>query len=265
MIYTVADLHGNQAGEMKYMNSSKWPEQKTLTKEDVLIQLGDFGYIWYNKNHKNYSEDKHWLEWFAARNYTLLIVPGNHDNYDIIDALPIIEKWGGKVHELQTSKGSIYVAVTGEVYTIDNKKILCIPHASSTDKQNRTNGESWWERETINNTEIENTLNNLEKPENETIDYIMSHTMPSSMIGQFIHMTIDNSGRFSDPTADFLEHIWNNHDIRYGVFCGHFHTNQREFRKTPHVNEHGRTVWTPDIDNNFVQCQYKRVPTLLED
>lgn len=264
-VFVVGDLHGGQDGEMKYLNTSKWPEQKNLTKEDVLVQLGDFGYLWYHDTHKRYKEDQYWQEWFASRNYTTLIVLGNHENWDIYNELPITEKWNGLVKVLETKKGPLYFAITGEVYLINDKRILCVPHASSIDKMNRTHGESWWKQEDINTQEIEHTLDNLLKPENETIDYILSHTMPDSMIEQFLHMTIQNAGKFNDPTAKFLEHIWSEHDIRYGVHCGHFHQDRKYFRKTPHVNEHGRTVWTPDIDNNYVHCHYKSIPYELDD
>ena len=257
-IYVVGDLHGGQDLSMKYLNTKKWKEQKELTKYDTLVQLGDFGYIWYNKEHKGYKNDKHWQEWFASRNYTTLIIPGNHENFDLIEELPIIDKWNGKVRELVTSKGSLYLAMSGEIYTIDGYTILTICGATSTDKEYRVEGESWWQQESITQDEIDYTLDNLEK--HETIDYVFSHTMPKSMIEQFLHYNMHTSTKFHCSTANFLEHIWTNVDIRYGLHCGHFHMNQCAYRKTPHRNEHGRIVWTPDIDNNFVYCHYKSVP-----
>jgi predicted phosphodiesterase len=263
--FVIGDLHGGMDGSMKYLNTKKWSEQKNLTKSDVLIQLGDFGYIWYDKSNKNYKEDKHYQEWFASRNYTTIIVPGNHDNWDIIENLDIIEKYNGKMRVLNTKKGNLYIAITGEVYTINNKKILTICGADSIDKSNRTVGIDWWEQESITNKDIDNTLENLKKSENETIDYICSHTMPESMIEQFIYRNTQNSARFNDGTAKFLEHIWTNHDIKYGVHCGHFHMNYKHYRKTPHYNEYGKIVWSQDVDNNYVHCHYKDIPHELDD
>jgi len=262
-LYVVGDIHSNANNERKQLNTKNWPEQKELTKDDILIQLRDFGDIWYHKEHKYYKQDRYWQEWWASRNYTLLVVPGNHENWDIIESLPIETKFNAKVRVLNTEKGPIYLAITGEIYTINNFKILTICGAKSTDALYRTEGISWWRQETITQKDIDNTLDNLETY--ETIDYIFSHTMPQSMIEQFIHYNENTKDKFKDPTAEFLEHLWNTIDIKYGIHCGHFHTNQKHYRKTPFRNKLGKIVFSPDIDNNYVQCHYNKEPYLIED
>jgi len=129
--------------DIKKLNTTKWPEQKLLTKEDVLIQLGDFGGIWYHETHKGYKEDQYWCNWLSQKNYTFCFIDGNHENHDILNSFPIIEKWGGKVHKIKTKKGFIYHLMRGEVYTINNKKIMTIGGATSQDKENRVEFISW--------------------------------------------------------------------------------------------------------------------------
>ena len=118
-IFVCGDTHG-MPRDIKKLNTTHFPEQKNLTKEDVLIQLGDFGWVWYPIGSN--KEQEYWLDWIASRNYTLAVVLGNHENYDVIEKLPIEEKWGDTVKVLQREKGSIYFLKRGGVYSINGKK-----------------------------------------------------------------------------------------------------------------------------------------------
>lgn len=261
-VFVCGDIHSDAMGERKLLNAKKWIEQRTLTKDDVLIQMGDWGDIWYPKEHRRYKQDKYWQEWWASRNYTLLVVDGNHDNHDMIMELPIIEKWNGKVRELITENGSIYIAVRGEVYTINGKTFFCMGGALSTDKLQRTEGIDWWRGEQPTMADEYHAMDSLNAVD-WTVDYVITHTMPSSMIGEFIHQTAETPERFKDSQAIFLDHIWNKATINVGWYCGHFHTNQRNHRLIPCLNEQGETVYRQDEDNDFVECHYKRVPKEL--
>ncbi len=68
-----------------------------MTKDDHVIICGDFGGIWdADKESKN---EKHWLDWFEDRAYTLLFIDGNHENFDRLNSYTEKEWHGGKVHE----------------------------------------------------------------------------------------------------------------------------------------------------------------------
>jgi len=43
-IFVCGDTHGIPR-DSKKLNGTNFPEQKELTKDDVLIQLGDFGWV----------------------------------------------------------------------------------------------------------------------------------------------------------------------------------------------------------------------------
>ena len=235
MIYITGDTHG----EFKHrFNTENFPEQKTMTKDDYVIICGDFGGIWnLDKESKN---EKHWLDWFEERSYTLLFVDGNHENFDRLYSYPIKEWHGGKVHEIRPH---ILHLMRGQVFSIEGKKIFTFGGASSNDIQGgilekddinfhekkkrlersyipyRINHVSWWERELASEEEIEEGMNNLRKNEN-AVDFIITHCCSSSMQ----HMI---GGELYNPnvTTEFLEYVKNN--VRYKKwFFGHYHDNR---------------------------------------
>lgn len=265
-IWVVGDLHSNAMGERKHCNSAKWPEQKNLTKDDVLVQLGDFGDVWYNPENSRYKEDQYWQAWWASRNYSLLVVDGNHENHDMIDALPEMKKWEGTVKVLKTSgnkfeAGEIYFAKRGEIYIIDGQKVFCMGGAASTDKEHRTQGVSWWPQEVPSYKQMDYAQGNLEKHDN-IVDIVLTHTIPQQMIQYFIHETIQNSAKFKDPTAEFLGFLWDNIDFKQW-HSGHFHLNLREYRRIPFHNEYGRLTEGPDVDSNWCECHYHTPPVCI--
>ena len=136
--FIFGDLHDDYNGEAIFLTNEKFPEQKELAKEDILFQLGDFGMVWYYPEvREKYKKEQNKLNDIANRKFTLLVIPGNHENYDLINKLPIIEKWGGKVYEMKLKKNSIYFALRGEVYTIDNKKYFVFGGAKTQKEENR--------------------------------------------------------------------------------------------------------------------------------
>jgi hypothetical protein len=71
------------------------------------------------------------------RPWTTLVVDGNHDNHDRLNQLPVEEKFGGKVGVIADS---IYHLKRGEIYQIQDKKILSFGGAESIDKLSRIEG-----------------------------------------------------------------------------------------------------------------------------
>lgn len=125
MIYLTGDTHA----EFKHrFNTDNFPEQKEMTKDDYVIICGDFGGVWdIGWESKN---EKHWLDWFESRSYTLLFVDGNHENFDRLNGYPVKEWHGGKVHELRPH---VLHLMGGQVFEIDGKKIFTFGGASSHD------------------------------------------------------------------------------------------------------------------------------------
>ncbi len=216
-IFVCGDTHGRNIDTSK-LNSKNFPTQKDLTKDDVVIQLGDFGWVWYPSGEN--KEQEYWLDWLADKNYTLAVVLGNHENYDIIEDLPFENKWENEVRVLKRKKGSIYFLKRGAAYMINGKKILAIGGAESTDKSNRIAHVSWWEQERLTFKETESCLNEIDKHSNK-FDYILTHTCPAKYTTRFS----SNIAKARCSVANFLEHIDNLVEFKEWHF-GHFHVDK---------------------------------------
>lgn len=230
-------------------NRTCFPEQKQMQKEDSYVMIcGDFGGIWM-RDEKDKTEN-YWLDWLEKKNFTTLFVDGNHENFDRLNAFPVEEWNGGKVHRI---RDSIFHLMRGQVFTIDGKKIFTFGGARSHDisagilelddpmyrqKKKRLDREKamyriahveWWKEEMPSEEEMQEGVRNLEK-NNWTVDYIITHCAPTSIQKQIVKM-----GYESDELTDYLEMIHEKCDYQYW-FCGHYHKNLN-------VNEKDKVIY----------------------
>lgn len=168
------DIHGSI--DIRKLTTSSFPTQKYLNKQDVLIQLGDFGNVWDNS-----KEELYWRNWIAKKNYTFAFIDGNHDNYTLINQLPTEQKWGGEVGVLSTPSGNLYHLKRGYVYNIGGNKIFVMGGATSHDKAYRKAYINWWPNEVPSESEFNFGIQQLEA-NNYTVDYILTHTCPSAVL-----------------------------------------------------------------------------------
>ena len=128
MIYVTGDIHGNPS-RLKKDNLAKVGID--IKADDYVIICGDFGLLWGGKYQK---EADWWLEWLNDKPFTTLFVDGNHENFDMLNALPV-ENWqGGKVHKVREN---VLHLMRGEIFTIEGKTFFCFGGATSTDKEDR--------------------------------------------------------------------------------------------------------------------------------
>lgn len=236
-VYVCGDTHGKHDIKKVYNWYNKNVEN--LTEEDVLIQLGDWGAIWHDKTNVHaYKKDVELQVKWAKKKFTLCVVPGNHENYDIIDKLPKKEKFGGIVRVLQPRNvynGKLYKEIflleRGEIYNINGKTFLCVGGASSQDKYMRTVGVDWWSRELLSKMEEDNCLENLDKV-NWKVDYVISHTCPTSIGNVFLERIIprfsdldynSKKAKSNDPVSKFLQHLLDNGLEFKEWHFGHWH------------------------------------------
>ncbi len=235
MIFITGDTH---ADFERRFNTQNFPEQKELTKEDYVIICGDFGGVFdVCSESKN---EKHWLDWFESRNYTLLFVDGNHENFDRLNAYPVKEWHGGRVHVIRPH---VLHLMRGQVFELDGKKIFTFGGASSHDiqggileaddpelakKKKRLNREwipyrinhvSWWEQELANEEEMEEGRKNL-RDNDYTVDFIVTHCCSSST-----QALIGGSFYRPDRETDYLETIKSSTNFKKWFF-GHYHDNR---------------------------------------
>ena len=234
-IYITGDTHGGIDASKVY--SKNFPNYKNCTKEDYLIVLGDWGYLYqYNPSdietddkfeHINNQNIRNKLilernkmnATFTNRKFTTLVVYGNHDNYDRIKNFPIIDKFGGKVRKINES---IFELMRGEVYNIDGFKFFVFGGARSIDRYTacRQEGINWWKEEECTYLEESIAIENLKANQNK-VDFILSHTCDKSTLdklSKMFNIYIENY----DNQNLFLEEI--KKTVDYSIHCfGHIH------------------------------------------
>jgi len=234
LVFVTGDTHGDWMNRLKV---DSFPEQKEMTKDDYVIICGDFG-IWDDSKREKYN-----LDWLEDKPFTTLFVSGNHENYDILDSLPVEEWHGGKVDFVRPS---VIHLTRGQVFDIEDKKFFTFGGASSHDisagilelddplfkKKKRLldkdqfalyriNHVSWWQRELPSDEEMEEGLRNLER-ENNKVDYIITHCPYTSLLRQMD----GGSGLYqSDYLTDYLQKIKQTVDFKHWFF-GHMHCNE---------------------------------------
>ena len=84
MIYITGDTHGEI--DIGKLSSKNFPQGNSLTKDDYIIILGDFGFIWKNESDKT---EEYWMKWFKNKPWTTLFIDGNHCLSNDTDILTI--------------------------------------------------------------------------------------------------------------------------------------------------------------------------------
>lgn len=230
MIYITGDCHGNY----HRFTTDMFPEQKNMTKTDYIIICGDFGF-WDNSSEQNY-----WRKWLEQKNFTILWVDGNHENFDLLSTIDINIWKGGKV---QFINSSIIHLMRGQVFDIDGFKIFTFGGASSHDisggildkkdknfrrikkqldrkkESYRVNHVSWWKEEMPSGEEFEEGRINLER-NNWDVDYIITHccaTETQQLIGKEKYESDSLTAYLQEIKQKCQYHKW---------FFGHYHENR---------------------------------------
>lgn len=234
-VFITGDCHG----EFERLNVNNFPEQKEMTKNDVVIICGDFGGIWHRTENK--SED-YWLNWLDSKSFTTVFVDGNHENHARLNDFSVKEWNGGKVHELRPS---VLHLMRGEVFTIEDKTFFAFGGASSHDISDgildckdpiwrlkaakldldgkymyRVKGLSWWEEELPSQEQMDNGLKNLEKYDYK-VDFVITHSPSASIIALLGHGLYKQ-----DILTQYLEEIRVKLDYKKW-FAGHMHINKQ--------------------------------------
>ena len=214
-IWVTGDTHG--LIDVRFKRSSN-PNifSKDVTKRDVLIIAGDFGFIFHGRFSNSEQVNFKSLERFP---FTIAFIDGNHENFDRINKLPQIEKWGSTVGQ---ASDNIFHLKRGNIYTINGKTILTIGGGYSVDKKFRIPGYSWWPEETITIQDIEIAIKNLEKY-NNCVDYVITHTAPVNFVKELVFKRkITNIKLNNVESQIMLNHIYNIATFKKW-YCGHFH------------------------------------------
>lgn len=236
MLYVSGDTHA----DFSRFSTGRFPEQKDMTKDDVVLILGDFGGVWEDS-----PEERYWLDWLNDKPFTTCYVDGNHECYDryYSDEFEVVDFHGGKAHKI---RDSVYHLMRGYVFDFEGKKFFCMGGASSHDiedgvldmadfatekefkdtyarmvkqqKAFRVNHLSWWKEELPSQEEKDFGEETLKKC-NYKVDYVITHCLPQEIASTAGYHGSDSLTRYFDKLLfDGLKFdSW---------FCGHYHTNR---------------------------------------
>lgn len=203
MIFVTGDCHA----DFHKFNEEFFPEQTELSRDDFVIVCGDFG-IWHDT-----PEEREKLDWLAGKNFTLLFVDGNHENFDRLysDEFPVVDFHGGKAHQIREN---IFHLMRGYVFELCGKKFFAFGGASSHDIRDgildpddyitdeafkaaylewyraglvfRVNHYSWWKQEMPSEEEMQFGSETLDNNDNK-VDFIVSHCCPQRIASLMSH------------------------------------------------------------------------------
>ena len=143
-------------------------EKNSLTESDILIIAGDAGYVW-NEDYIYRAETLQQV--FPG---TIAFIDGNHENFDILNSLEVVEWKGGRAHCVGER---VFHLMRGQLYSIYGKNYFTFGGARSVDKDRRVKGESWWDEEEPDDEEIaegrKKLLDNIVE-----IDFVITHEAP---------------------------------------------------------------------------------------
>lgn len=208
MWFNTGDKHGQI--EMNRLSNKYHPELKSLTKDDIVCILGDFGLFW---SHTRTKEEEHWLNWLKGLPYTVCFVDGNHENHPMLKTFEEVDFLGGRAGKAYEN---IYHLKRGEIYSYQGHTIFTFGGAASHDKQTRFEHIDWWREEEASYAEIEHALENL-KNHNNQVEFVLTHTLPKSMLEE-----IGFKSYATCATATFLDNILDTVQFKQW-YSGHLH------------------------------------------
>lgn len=210
-MFVTGDVHGNI--DFKKL-TIPFKYKKFLNVDirdiDIMFIAGDAGFIWGNSAVDDAIKKK-----IEKLPYTILAVLGNHENYDLIEQIPI-ETWNGiKVRRVTNN---CFYLVSPQVFELDGKKFFIMQGATSLDKKWREPGVSWWAQELPNQKEVDYARRLLEENDNK-IDYIITHCGSAKLI---YNLFGQNALENKDILNDFFDEVDN--VVTYKKwFMGHYH------------------------------------------
>ena len=92
MIYITGDTYGSPAR----LSKETMPFANRWTKKDTLIVCGDFGYLFYGGPREELI-----LRELSFRPYAIAFVDGNHENFNLLKACPLVTWRGGTARRVR--------------------------------------------------------------------------------------------------------------------------------------------------------------------
>ena len=258
MIFATGDTH---AGFQRF-SAEKFPRQKEMSRDDIILIAGDFGGIWgQTEPHplqperdrlKFLKNENYWLDWLQEKNCTFCYVLGNHENWNRYDGdeFPAVDFYGGKARRIREN---VYQLMSGYVFDFGGYTVYAFGGAKSHDTKDgildrasfssdeefreaykdwrrhkvyfRVKDFTWWERESLPaEEEIRRGWENLERHGN-AVSLVLTHCLPWS-----VQSALPMFHFREDEVTEYLEEV----SRRIGFdnwICGHYHQNMTVMSK----------------------------------
>lgn len=210
------------------------------TKDDTIILLGDAGINYHvsanpeyidngciYKNSKKMIKLKSFLESLPI---TFFCIHGNHEARPESIASYKIKKWNQGNVFYEEEYPSLNFSKDGEIYNIDNNKVLVIGGAYSIDKEYRLiryaqgfKDYKWFSDEQPSQEVMEAILEKINKV--KKVDIVLSHTCPLKYEPTEVFLKGIQQNEVDKTTEKFLDTV--EEKIQYDKwYCGHYHTDK---------------------------------------
>jgi hypothetical protein len=208
-IFIMGDIHADFGALNRFVNKKK---------PNIILQCGDFGW-WPHRHLVERISRNHFFDQYAIKlqGSYFYWCDGNHENHD--DLQQRVRLAQGAPIEIPVP-GCFYMR-RGSILTLpDGRNVLFFGGAMSTDKEGRTEGDSWWAGEVPTREDLEYARTQI-AVHGGRLDIVVSHTAPSAFLRQLPAKEIGQN-RLEDPTVEFLDTILEEFRPKQWFF-GHFH------------------------------------------
>lgn len=214
-VFVKGDIHG-MTQKLK-----EFCEQNKLTREDVIILLGDTG-INYFGSFGEIWKDKGLKKRLANIPVTFFIINGNHDNKPQNTGLYKDSVFFDNEVYVEDEFPSLILAKDGLIYNINGSKTFVCGGAYSVDKYYRlSTGRNWFADEQPSDETKLLSESNLEDA-SWKVDYVITHTCPIGFEPTELFLSNLDQSTVDKTTEIWLRKIEMNLDYKHWYF-GHFH------------------------------------------
>lgn len=213
MVYITGDKHA------EFENVINFCVKNRTTKDDIMIILGDAGINYYANEFDLPLKNK-----LKEIPITFFCIHGNHEERpENIESYKTKKFLNGLVY-YEEEFPNILFAKDGEIYDINNKKVLVIGGAYSIDKYYRlAYGYNWYESEQPSEEtkkKVFDLINKIKK-----VDIVLTHTCPYKYIPREMFLSGVDQSKVDNSTEEFLDKV--EELLEYNkLYCGHYHTDK---------------------------------------
>jgi predicted phosphodiesterase len=208
MILITADLHGDI--DFRKINNDSVKAACQGEFPSYMLVAGDFGVPF--SNNPNDRTDFYMQRFYEAKPYDVVVIPGNHENYNRIEALPVETYHGAKARRF--GKNIVFIE-KNQILELEGKTFYCFGGADSTDIEFRTLFLDYFPQEQATYAdflEMQEVLQKVQK-----VDYIIAHTAPTEIVER-----MHRDDRLNDSTSKVLDYLVKHIEFEK-FFYGHMH------------------------------------------